>query len=109
MQQETLIDGMIISGPGSCVLCGSPLIVADTETVVMELAPDGSPISDYTVYRCKGICTHCGHKVMMTRWRGGYIPYSQASLACKLMEAREENQRRVSEINATAENPFAVE
>lgn len=109
MVEETLIEGLIYHGPGCCPVCSGPLVVADNEITIMDLKQDGTPFTDETIVRCEAICTHCGHKQRMCRWKGGYIPYGRSALILKTMELRDEYEARVKEINANAKgtNPFA--
>ena len=111
---ELIVEGMIIHGPGGCPECGSPIWVADSELTLMELNMDGIPISEDTTIQCRGVCSHCGRKINMVRWKGGYIPYTPTSLMLKELEARDEFNDRVKETNRIAEkrlgsNPFAIE
>lgn len=105
---ELLIEGLIYHGPGCCPDCGGPIVVADTETTVMELNDDGVPISDETYQKCSGACTRCGKRINMMRWGGGYIPYSAASKIVRINDFKEECKQRILEINKNAKgkNPF---
>lgn len=109
--KDTLLEPMIFHGPGGCPVCSGPLCVADSEITVMELNPDGVPISDETSIKCKAICTHCGKQIRMVRWGGGYIPYGRSALIIKNGELRAEAAERVRKINEKAggKNPFAID
>lgn len=104
---EMLTEALIIHGPGGCPKCSGALFVADSELSLMELNQDGIPISEETVVKCEAACSHCGHKLPMIRWNGGYIPFSRSSFILKTMERDDEAKARVSQLNSRAEsNPF---
>lgn len=109
--KDTLLEPMIFHGPGECPICSGPLCVADSEITLMELNPEGKPISEETTIRCKAVCMHCGNAIPMVRWGGQYIPYGRSALIIKNGELRAEAAERVRRINdnAKGKNPFAIE
>lgn len=109
--KDTLLEPMIFHGPGGCPRCSGPLCVADSEITLMELNPDGVPISEETNIRCKAVCMHCGNTIQMARWGGQYIPYGRSALIIKNGELKAEAEERVRKINekAKGKNPFALE
>ena len=112
--KEPLSEPMIFYGPGSCPKCYTNLWVADAEITLMEVDSNGIPKSEETVNKVTAYCPNCGHKQLMVRWKGGYIPYTPTSLMLKELEARDEFNDRVKETNRIAEkhlgsNPFAIE
>lgn len=109
-KDEILIDGMIFHGPGCCPECGAPLIVADTETTIMELDPNGIPISESTGIQVGAICSRCKNKIPMVRWEGGYIPFSPSSYLIKCLEREDKAKERVRLLNsdAVSRNPFSI-
>lgn len=109
--KDSLIEPMIFHGPGGCPICSGPLCVADSEITLMELNPEGVPISEETSIRCKAVCMHCGNTIPMARWGGQYIPYGRSALIIKNGELRAEAEERVRKINeqAKGKNPFAIE
>jgi hypothetical protein len=94
--KELMLDGMVLHGPGECPECHMPIIVADVETTVMDLNSDGIPINEETSYRCSGICSRCGKRINVMRWKGGYVPYSKASRLFKIYQLQEEKNKRLA-------------
>ena len=109
-KQDTLLEPMIFHGPGGCPICSGPLCVADSEITLMELNPEGTPISEETTIRCKAVCMHCRNTIPMVRWGGQYIPYSKSALIIKNGELRAKAAERAHQITeeAKGKNPFAL-
>ena len=111
---ELIVEGMIIHGPGGCPECGSPIWVADSELTLMELNMDGIPISEDTTIQCRGVCSHCGRKINMVRWKGGYIPYSHCNLVHLMIQEEQKKEERIKALNSKKldkefeENPLSV-
>lgn len=108
MEKEILTEPMIFHGAGGCPHCCGPLAVADSELTLMELNQDGQPISEETRIKCVGVCLHCGNKIRMTRWKGGYVPYSELSEKIRQYQLIDEAKRRVDELNKTKSNPLVI-
>lgn len=99
MVSEPLTDVMTIHGRGSCPKCHESLWVADAEIAIMKLQPNGmpDPDSENITNRVSAYCPNCGHKQIMMRWKGGYIPYNYTLLMQLLIE---EDEKRVNRIRA---------
>lgn len=107
MADEIITEAMIYHGPGSCPVCSGPLTVADAEITLMELNQDGDPITEDTTIKVRAICSHCGRKQDMMRWKGAYIPYSESSKLIKECELLDEARDRLASMNASSnKNPF---
>lgn len=78
--EEPMVDLMYFFSPGQCPDCFGLLVVMDTEITIMELNSNGDPITENVIIKCIGKCTKCGKKINMIRWKGGYIPYTNASI-----------------------------
>lgn len=100
--------GIIFSGPGVCPKCGTPLYVVDSEMTLMELAIDGSPISEETNINCKGVCPVCDTKYPMMRWGGKYIPYCRTTFILRKMELIDRINERKAKLSKSDKNPFGI-
>lgn len=108
--EEVLTEGIIYHGPGGCPKCAGPLSVIDSEMTLMELNKEGQPISEETSIRCIAMCIHCGHKLEMIRWNGGYIPYDPVSYLFKQVDLENKSKERIQKLNSEAKkNPLAIE
>lgn len=105
--KEILIEPLIYHGHGGCPICCGPLSVLDSEMSMIDLNQEGMPISIETSIKCRAICKHCGHKLEMVRWEGGYIPYDEKSYQSRLIEKKERNKAKMQENRCTIGNPLA--
>ena len=109
--KEPLEEPMIFHGIGGCPKCCGTLMVADSEISLMELNKDGIPTDNVeTTIRCEAICTNCGHRMPMLRWKYGYIPDDKNILKYKMMELRMEIDERKKNLKSKSkkeENPLS--
>lgn len=104
---EEVSEGFIYYGPGTCVDCAGPIYVVDTESMVFSLDSEGNPISDYSVFKCRGVCANCGKKINMMRWDEKYVPYSNSSYILKELERVDIINDRINDMKANnIKNPF---
>ena len=112
--KEPLSEPMIFYGPGSCPKCYTNLWVADAEITLMEVDSNGIPKSEETVNKVTAYCPNCGHKQLMVRWKGGYIPYSHCNLIHLMIQEEQKKEERIKALNSKRldkefeENPLSV-
>lgn len=111
--KEPLSDVMTFFGPGGCPKCHSNLWVADAEITLMELNSEGIPESEETKNKVTAYCPNCGHKQLMIRWKGTYIPYDHFAYMQLLFEEEFNNKKRVLALNSNRkrikdENPLSL-
>ena len=108
---EHCISPMVIFSHGKCVKCGGALVVVDMETNFMELAPDGSPVSEETMIKCEAVCRDCGTRTPMLRDGLKYIPDNEYNRLQKYFDYLE-HQRLVEEemesLKPTKDNPLCI-
>ena len=110
---EPLSEVMTIYGPGSCPVCFKALWVADSEISLMELDSNGFPVSEETINRVTAKCPNCGHKQIMMRYKGGYLPYTYTNHMQLLIEEDYETQKRIQALRsikngAEIPNPLVI-
>lgn len=112
--KEPLAEGMTFYGPGGCPKCHTNLWVADAEITLMELNSEGIPTNEETVNKVNAYCPECGHKQVMIRWKGGYIPYDYFAYMQLLIEEEHEKEKRIAALNSRKldkefeENPLSL-
>lgn len=110
--KEILIEPLTYHGPGGCPICSTPLIVAERETIILDLDISGNVLdinSAGTI--CKGICPRCGYKLdMMRSHNGTYRAYSHTrALFDEIDHNHEIEQRRLKEGSYRIEgNPLSI-
>ena len=107
--QEPLIDPIVYRGPGACKECGTPLIIAEREIMVMDLNSEGQVVKlEEQASTIKALCPNCGRRQDMMRdpYKGIYRPRSLAAYLFSQMEAEEANKNRIRSINEKDENPL---
>lgn len=109
--KEILIEPLTYCGPGGCPICSTPLIVAERETIILDLDTSGNVLDINSAgVICKGLCPRCGHKLDMMRSNGIYRPYSYArSLFDDVDRMHELEQRKLKDGSYHIEgNPLSV-
>lgn len=112
--KEPLSEVMTFYGPGSCPKCHTNLWVADAEITLMEVDSNGTPRSEETVNKITAYCPECGHKQLMVRWNGGYIPYDRYTLMYLMIQEEQKKEERIKALNSKRldkefeENPLSV-
>ena len=110
--KDPLIDPIIYVGPGGCIKCGTPLVVADKEIIVVNINNDGEVVElkeQATV--AKALCPYCGNHQDMMRdpYNGIYRPYSKTAFMFSEMDMKERSKNRIRSINETDKNPLIKE
>lgn len=79
---ESLIEPVIYSGPGCCPICGSSLILSESERNIFLLNKDGSvrKFIDDADITCIAKCFTCNKQYHMVRSHGIYRHYSYAGV-----------------------------
>lgn len=107
--KEPLIDPMIYVGLGGCIKCGTPIVVADREIIVVELNNNGEVINlEEQSVIAKGLCPNCGNRQDMMRdpYNGIYRPYSKAGFLFAEFDLKEQAANRPRSINVKEDNPL---
>lgn len=112
--KEPLSEIMTFYGPGCCPKCHCNLWVADAEITLMQVSSAGIPENEETTNKVTAYCPECGHKQIMIRWKGGYIPYDYFAYMMLLIEEEHEKEKRIAALNSKklgdgfGENPLSL-
>lgn len=106
INEDLLINPIVHVDLGQCPLCGGVLMVIDSETSCLLLAPNGNPVQETTTIRCEGVCQSCKHSFPMIRHGFGYRVYSRGAMIFKKYQIQQE-RKSLSHTNVR-ENPFVM-
>lgn len=53
--------GFITAKPAQCRICGTPILLLETEATTIRLNASGYPVGYHTeLFKCIGLCPKCG-------------------------------------------------
>ena len=112
MNTESGTPAMVLYGPGCCIECGGELTVIDMETTFLVLNPSGSPMTEDTMIKCEGVCTHCGNRYPMMRNGLNYIhdnAYTRFVKEYNTVLHVKAVEERMDKLKPTDDNPFCID